>query len=499
MLEKIKNILEFTMFNFKFTDIIDISLFSIITFYLFKFLTARPQRPIMNLILAICFLFAFAKFFDLYLLSGLLRSVFTALLVLLAVVFQRDIRRFVEQFSSNFSIARKNHSHNIQDIDITVEAISELKAKKTGALIVFSGREYLDNITSGGSSLNAEIVLSLFESLFDSRTSGHDGAMIIEKGRIRSYGVHLPLSKNIKQIKSLGTRHSAALGVSERSDAFVVIVSEERGTISCAYHGKLYYDLSPTDLKTKLEGFYALISTKKSNNLDIKGFFVKNFHLKVFSLLMAYVAWLVIVYDPGVSVRSVVMPVEFRNLSHDYVVNKVSSDEVKVTLSGPSKIMSQTSIKQTKVLLDFKDIEHGKTSFKGSDFKIDLPKSFTIHKMQPNFITADVVKYSRSFISIRPKVVGEISEHFELVKIDVYPSEVELMVPYHLDTNEMILWTEKIDLEDIDQDNYKMRVKVVLPNGVKFVNGIDEGEVEVEFTLAPQEDQLDLEISPAFP
>ena len=170
MLEKIKNILEFTMFNFKFTDIIDISLFSIITFYLFKFLTARPQRPIMNLILAICFLFAFAKFFDLYLLSGLLRSVFTALLVLLAVVFQRDIRRFVEQFSSNFSIARKNHSHNIQDIDITVEAISELKAKKTGALIVFSGREYLDNITSGGSSLNAEIVLGTVNNVKEAAT-----------------------------------------------------------------------------------------------------------------------------------------------------------------------------------------------------------------------------------------------------------------------------------------------------------------------------------------
>jgi diadenylate cyclase len=133
-----------------------------------------------------------------------------------------------------------------------VTAAEILSREKRGMLVVFPRRVNIKNIIDTGTRLNADISSSLIVTVFEFDTPLHDGAMIIQGGRIVAAGCFLPLSEQQDIRKSFGTRHRASLGMSEQSDAVVLVVSEETGAISLAYDTKLYYDLSPLEVTRKL-------------------------------------------------------------------------------------------------------------------------------------------------------------------------------------------------------------------------------------------------------
>lgn len=120
-----------------------------------------------------------------------------------------------------------------------VSSVQYLAKKKIGALIVLVGKNHVERFLEGGYPIDGKFSEPLLLSIFDTRTPGHDGAVVIENGLITKFGAHLPLSDDFKKFGNLGTRHTAGLGLSERTDALVLIVSEERGTITVARHGDL--------------------------------------------------------------------------------------------------------------------------------------------------------------------------------------------------------------------------------------------------------------------
>ena len=194
MFEKFFNLFELVSLNFRLNDVVDILLFTCVVYYILKFMLAKPQRPLLYLVVMLAIVFALSKIFDLFLLVGFIRLFFTAFLVALAVVLQKDIRRFFEQFSAKFSTGAKKNRLMALEVDSLVASISELAEKEIGAIFVFSSKESLDQIIHGGSIINAAINPDLIESIFDTRTPGHDGALIIERGKLVRFGCHLPLS-----------------------------------------------------------------------------------------------------------------------------------------------------------------------------------------------------------------------------------------------------------------------------------------------------------------
>ena len=187
-----------------------------------------------------------------YILSKMMEMGVLALIIL----FQPEIRRILEQVGSRRIIAFFSHSEagNVmeQTIGQTVLACTEMSQSRTGALIVFEREIMLDELVRSGTVLDAAVSSELLKNIFFVKAPMHDGAVIVRHGRILGAGCMLPLSKNVNLSRDLGMRHRAGIGMSENSDAVVVIVSEETGSISVAIGGMLKRHLKPETLENLL-------------------------------------------------------------------------------------------------------------------------------------------------------------------------------------------------------------------------------------------------------
>ncbi len=173
------------------------------------------------------------------------------LLIAVAIVFQPELRKIILRLGQT-EFFRPNTKPNLGHLEAVITAAEILSQKRRGVLVVFPRKINIKNIIDTGTRINAEISSSLIVAIFEFDGPLHDGAMIIQNDRIVSAGCFLPLSEQQDIKKSFGTRHRASLGMSEQSDAVVLVVSEETGAISVAFDGKLYYDLSPLEATRKL-------------------------------------------------------------------------------------------------------------------------------------------------------------------------------------------------------------------------------------------------------
>ncbi len=173
------------------------------------------------------------------------------------IIFQPELRKMLEQFGrSKLPFLRRGALGDAQTLQRaivrTVEAVGSMAWSKTGALIIFERSENLDHIVKTGSTIDAEVNPELLKNIFFNKAPLHDGAVVISQGRVKAAGCLLPLSANLNISKELGTRHRAAVGMSENSDALCVVVSEETGSISMAEGGMLKRHLATETLERLL-------------------------------------------------------------------------------------------------------------------------------------------------------------------------------------------------------------------------------------------------------
>lgn len=219
--------------------------------------------------------------FSLTMINFLLRKTAELGLIALLILFQPELRRLLERMGSGFASGRSSSSGTVMDsaISQTVQACCDMSASKTGALIIFERGVALNSIISTGTVINADTTAELLKNMFFNKAPLHDGAVIIRDGRIAAAGCVLPLTQRTNLSKDLGMRHRAGIGLSEESDAVIIVVSEETGAISAAMDGMLKRHLSGEALDKLLRS--ELIreedSTEKHSFMDnIRNFFKVN-------------------------------------------------------------------------------------------------------------------------------------------------------------------------------------------------------------------------------
>ncbi len=231
-----------------------------------------------------------AQIFHLNLSLQLIHTLGPLILFVFVVVFQRELRQFFDWiFISTRRFASRRGPTLSKDVSfLIIKAVKEMADKKIGALIVLPGELPLEGIVEGGFSLEGRVSGPLLLSIFDDSSAGHDGAVIIDNNRVKKFGVHLPLAENYDAYHRAGTRHRAAVGVTEKSDALAIVVSEERGEISVAEHGKLE---KITDLHILQEQISKFISVAQEPEFSHfwRIFLIDNWQLKVLSLFLAIV------------------------------------------------------------------------------------------------------------------------------------------------------------------------------------------------------------------
>jgi len=247
----------------KIFDIIDILLVAIILFQFYRLIKGTAASRIFIAIFFIYMFWLIVRALHMELISSLLGQVISVGVLALIIVFQQEVRRFLLVIanrylnSSRFSINKlfssvKEEQGSPREAEEIVRAAESMSSKKIGALIVIGRQSRLDLYSEGGEILKADISSELLETIFFKNTPLHDGAVLIEDGKILSARCPLPITDQVSVPSKFGMRHRAAIGISEQTDALVVVVSEESGEITVAENGNVRDNITLNELRNIL-------------------------------------------------------------------------------------------------------------------------------------------------------------------------------------------------------------------------------------------------------
>lgn len=245
----------FEIMNTYFNDIVDIAIVSFIIYKLLTLLRGTRAVQLLRGIIIVLFAWLISYFFNLNTLKWLIENLFSVGVIAIIIIFQPEMRRALERLGqgSFFSLTRQGKDQMITQVasEIT-KSVVQLAKNQIGALIVVERQTGLSDFIQTGVQLEAKLSMELLRNIFLTNGPLHDGAVIVRNDQIMAAGCYLPLSENPSISHELGTRHRAGMGMSEISDAFVVIVSEETGDVSVCSHGKLERGLTEDELLSRL-------------------------------------------------------------------------------------------------------------------------------------------------------------------------------------------------------------------------------------------------------
>jgi diadenylate cyclase len=235
-----------------FRPVLDVGLLAFLLYKAYDLLVKTQAVQLIKGAGFLALIYGISYLFKLATLQWLLNILAPGLFVVIAIVFQPELRKIIIRLGQGDLFQLDNKPH-LGQLEAVVTAAEILSQQRRGALVVFPRKVHIRSVIETGTRLNADLSSSLIVTVFAFDGPLHDGALVIHGGHIAAAGCLLPMSEQQDIKKSFGTRHRSALGMSEQSDAVILIVSEETGAISLAYESKLYYDLSPLEVQRKLK------------------------------------------------------------------------------------------------------------------------------------------------------------------------------------------------------------------------------------------------------
>ena len=247
--------------------VLDVALLAFILYKGYELLEKTQALPLIKGAGFLALVYGITFLLNLTTLRWVLTMIAPGVIIAIAIVFQPELRKIFMRLGQT-EFFRPNANVQIGRLDAVITAAELLSQRRRGMLVVFPGRINIKDIIETGTKINAEISSSLIVAIFEFDGPLHDGAMIIQNGKITAAACFLPLSERKDIRKSFGTRHRASLGMVEQSDAVVLVVSEESGAISLAYDAKLYYDLTAAEVTRKLT---ELLRSQTGHRAEIPG------------------------------------------------------------------------------------------------------------------------------------------------------------------------------------------------------------------------------------
>lgn len=236
--------------HLRLADVADILIVAVLAYWLINVIRGTRAVQMLMGLLALAILYTASQYFEMYTLSWILSSFLSSLILVVVVLFQNEIRRALTQVGRG-RLFGERRARTLM-VDEVSRAAATLAARRIGAIMVLERKIALSEFLTAGVELDARVSRELLATIFLPQSPIHDGAAVIRRGRVSIAGCFLPLTENPVVSKSLGSRHRAALGLSEETDAAVVVVSEEEGQISLALEGKLTRALDAGTLRASL-------------------------------------------------------------------------------------------------------------------------------------------------------------------------------------------------------------------------------------------------------
>ncbi|MFT5287399.1 MAG: diadenylate cyclase [Myxococcota bacterium] len=362
-------------------DAFDVATVAILGWVTIRFLRRSGARAALLGLALLGAVYAAATWLNLRLTASLFQAFFAAVVVVMVVVFQDDLRRFFEQLGS-WRPGRPARPGQDETISLLVRTVSHLAERRIGALIVLPGSEPVDRHVDGGILLGGRASEPLMFSLFDVHSAGHDGAVVMRGNTVERFAAHLPLSTRRELLGSQGTRHAAALGLSERCDAVCLVVSEERGTIAVAHNGHIG-TVDVRDLASRLlhhlgeptESKRVVPRWRRDTWIDATA-----------AILAATVAWVVFIPDSEPAEVLMSVPIEISNLPDDLVLDSIEPSDVRVTLRGAQHDLDRADLFGVSVKIDGYLSRFGRRTFTIRSDDINHPAGLSVVRIEPEKI-----------------------------------------------------------------------------------------------------------------
>jgi diadenylate cyclase len=377
---------------FRWQDGLDILILTFVFYRLYLWLRKKRALRMIVAILALPLYYLIGRWIDLPLSVWGLENLWAVILLVLVVIFQQEIREVLGSITLPTFLFGKPERHPLKALDKIIEATFRMAEKRTGGLIVLQREDELDDFIHGQTLLDAEMNEDLLISIFNPQSPLHDGAVIIRGDHIRYATALLPVSQVSSLPKEWGTRHRAALGITEVSDADCIVISEERQEVLLASKGKIEKQEKKEDLKRSLTDFPPLLGEKEGQKRWSRTIF-EDIPQKALLVLLACLLWIFVIGMRQGQV-SFKIPMEYYSIPNNLMIAGEWPKEVDVRLRGSQKLLSSLDPDRLRVHVDLTHAHVGKNQIPLSEANINAPSGISATHFSPQKITLQLSEVS---------------------------------------------------------------------------------------------------------
>ncbi|RJQ49527.1 MAG: diadenylate cyclase [Desulfobacteraceae bacterium] len=377
--------------DIRFKDVLDILFLSIFAYHLYLWFYGTKAFKALVGLLALGAIYTAAQLWHLFLTTWMFQIFWQVLIILLIILFQSEIRQVLERMNPFRAIGWKKLSNSPEWIEKLSRACFLLAKRQCGALIILERMDRVDELITGGTNLEGETNSEVLMSIFQKGSPLHDGAVLIRDGKVIRVAAYLPLSSAEGLPPAWGTRHRAAVGLSERCDAWVVAVSEERSEVSLARSGQVKR-LDDENAMTALlaESLHAVAGNQKSLFDRSRSFVINRWPVKLGALALVSILWLAFAGQQDFEV-TLQVPVQIKNLPEKIEIIQPRNPRVSITVRGLRKDASTVQPGEVDARLDLALAGYGWKRFRISRDQIILPNQ------QVDIVRIDPTEFSFEF------------------------------------------------------------------------------------------------------
>ncbi len=461
--------------SIRWQDLVDIVLNSYI---LFRFYVLFRITNIFRILVGLAVLWIFQRAaisIGLIVTSWVVQGLMAFAALIIIVVFRNEIRSVlqVKSITPLFWGAPQQTIHT--PVQVISSTVVDLARKRIGALLVLPGKENISEMVQKGIYWNGTISKEMITSIFWEDNPVHDGAIIIEDDRITEVGVILPLTRREDLPTHYGTRHRAAVGLAETTDALVIVVSEERGTILVLKGSKIMPVLKKEDLELHLQEHLGL-ATKDTERIKKEKLEIAI--AAVVSFILITGVWFSITRGVD-SLVTFDIPIEYLNRNPSMEIQDASADSIKIQLVGSGTLMRSVRSDQVHVKVDLGKSVIGKNTFTITSENLSFPPGTFIKSFTPSDIDVTLDIPEKKEFPVQADWTGKLPENLRIESITLEPSSIQIIGGKELLKNISTIYTEKIPLESIRSSRTIVANLALSPASLKVATGFRE-KVSIE-------------------
>jgi diadenylate cyclase len=468
--------------SIRWQDLLDIAFNSYILFRLYALFRGTDAFRVLIGIAFLWVLQRMAVSMGLILTSWMMEGIIAVAALIVIVVFRNEIRSVFRARNIWTILWGLPQKQTKTPVEMITESVYTLAQQRIGALIVLPGREDIDEVVQGGIRWNGKISTEMIKSIFWPNNPVHDGAAVIRGDRVTEVSVILPLSQRRDLPTVFGTRHRAAAGLSEVTDALVIAVSEERGTVTVAQGSDLRTIHTEKDLNLVLKRHLGI---REDQTSYVKKRRIELAAAGLASLLIVSTVWFSISrgFD---AIKTFDIPIEYANRDPNLELLNTSATSVKVYVVGSRALLRSIRPEQIRVRIDLSRTVPGTNTFAITDDHLSIPPGLSLKEIRPMVVEVTLDERARKMIPVQADWTGKLPARLILVRAAITPPRLEVVGARSVLEQTATIYTAPIPLNDIAGSG-KTEARVVVPSSFLALKSGSKDKVVVTYDVRERE------------